>query len=774
MGTNTLTTRVDGLAIVVDWFNDIKSLLCVDFVPRAITGIPTDEAGSLGSSLYRWKDLYLSGACYVKGVDISQITSEPKDPHRIISGKALTSGKPDILAIGALLTATFQATATACVCMINSVQKTFSTDLTFTGLTAAPSSNNTCLINDPSLCGQAVTKTLGEWDGLPIVIDTIGSAITALNGTIAAFQTGTSVFLALVDTTNNKLWPIYRGFAGTARGTLSDNATITLLKLNTLLLKSDGIIKVSSIYYPESVTTAPGPGSAGKVYYERDTGKIAYDDGSTMSREYLVLGYVICDSTHSLYVECCDFDMNWRDNMNIRLSIKDTTTVTVKKNSFANVAGEYISFIKDVDATQAGNMEAGESIAANTVYYLYLSNSGTIYFSTKAPRACQYPKRGWYHPEQYYRCIGQVSTDTASFFTKLSGGVLTEDSAASAIKTGLITAEQQTIAGQKTFSDTVVVKNFNLASISQKSSGLLEWSGKFYEKYFSVLSIGVGAGPYGMAFAPTVNKIYVANSTDGTVTVLNPETNAVSATVTVGTLPGYCIYCPSNDRVYIQNQNSSNVTVLNPQTNAILATVTVGANQKQGCYAPTVDKIFIPNWGSDTISVIDCVNNTVVATVALTYSVYGSSYCPSSDRVYISYAAMGQVLVLNPTTYVVQNTITVGTQPADSCYCPTQDRIYISNSGSNNVSVIDCKNNTVIATIAVGTTPYAIAYDPGCDRIFVRNGGSSNISVINPSTNTLVTTLAVTGGNFCFHPRTNRLYISDNGSSGTVKLLNRF
>ena len=54
MGTNTLNTQVDGTAIESSHVNDYKTALTLDHVPRNSSGIPTTDAGSIGSSVYRW------------------------------------------------------------------------------------------------------------------------------------------------------------------------------------------------------------------------------------------------------------------------------------------------------------------------------------------------------------------------------------------------------------------------------------------------------------------------------------------------------------------------------------------------------------------------------------------------------------------------------------------------------------------------------------------------------------------------------------------------
>ena len=81
---------------------------------------------------------------------------------------------------------------------------------------------------------------------------------------------------------------------------------------------------------------------------------------------------------------------------------------------------------------------------------------------------------------------------------------------------------------------------------------------------FTIASLGtiaVGTGPFGVAYSPSNDRIYVANQTSNNVSVIN-STNTVVDTIAVGTGPVGVAYSPSNDRIYVANYNSSNVSIL--------------------------------------------------------------------------------------------------------------------------------------------------------------------------------------------------------------------
>lgn len=54
MGTNTLTSRSGGDVIPSSDHNELVEALSLDLVPRSASRVPTDIAGQLGTSAYRW------------------------------------------------------------------------------------------------------------------------------------------------------------------------------------------------------------------------------------------------------------------------------------------------------------------------------------------------------------------------------------------------------------------------------------------------------------------------------------------------------------------------------------------------------------------------------------------------------------------------------------------------------------------------------------------------------------------------------------------------
>jgi YVTN family beta-propeller protein len=98
-------------------------------------------------------------------------------------------------------------------------------------------------------------------------------------------------------------------------------------------------------------------------------------------------------------------------------------------------------------------------------------------------------------------------------------------------------------------------------------------------------------------------NVYVANGTDGTVSVIDTATNKVTATIKVGEAPSALAISPDGNRVYVANGGSNTVSVINTTTNTVTETIAVGIDP-EGVIAFGNGRIYVANAGSNTVSSI--------------------------------------------------------------------------------------------------------------------------------------------------------------------------
>lgn len=410
MSTNTLATYANGEIIDASHPNEITLALKGEFVGRNANGIPT-PGQSLGTLALPWGNMYATGLI-LNGlaVDTSQITSLP---NRVVSGatRPFSSFGDFIRANGAALEFDILGDTTELVMSINNTATTVDSDLNKTGITPAPSTNNTALVNDASVTSDLY---VGE-DNRDIIIDTVGSEISGKVGQLIALRTATGeIFRALVKDATT-LTDVFRGFyfdeTGTPikRGNLSNNDVLTLMQIGWVFVEDNGA--TVDVTYRTPVYSFDSPTSPQTGDYWFDISNQVWKRYSGVSFEVInriLIGEVVSDDTNTIASRCSDFSNQFREQNNLELEVFSGEIIQTKSTEFrVNVYGTEII----VDGTKTDwnittDLETGVIEANDTYYYLYISDQGERIISDQRPHDRK-DLKGKYHPYESWRFVGE-------------------------------------------------------------------------------------------------------------------------------------------------------------------------------------------------------------------------------------------------------------------------------------------------------------------------------------------------------------------------------
>ncbi|MGZ3810415.1 MAG: YVTN family beta-propeller repeat protein [Mucilaginibacter sp.] len=214
---------------------------------------------------------------------------------------------------------------------------------------------------------------------------------------------------------------------------------------------------------------------------------------------------------------------------------------------------------------------------------------------------------------------------------------------------------------------------------------------------------------------------------------VNTGGSTITATITATPVPAVF--------AYVANAGANTVSVIKTSTNAIVATIPVGTQPEGVCVSADGTRVYVSNTGSNSVSVINTATNAVVSSIPVGPGLYGITVSPDGSSVYVISGANSSVYVINTATNTVVANIQVGSVPLAVCVSPDGSKVYVSNHVSNSISVISTASNTVVATITVGYGPEGIVLSPDGSLLYVANMTSNTISVINTGTNTVTATI---------------------------------
>ena len=151
-------------------------------------------------------------------------------------------------------------------------------------------------------------------------------------------------------------------------------------------------------------------------------------------------------------------------------------------------------------------------------------------------------------------------------------------------------------------------------------------------------------GPTFSIVDPTLNRLYVVNTGDNTVSVFNSSSVSTGATppipllatVAVGTTPIGLTPLADGTKFYTANSGSNDVTVVSANSYSVLKTISLGTTTATPVYIasdPTASKVYVANQATSETTIIQTSNDTITLTIAAPTQVSGcTSLARSNSR----------------------------------------------------------------------------------------------------------------------------------------------
>jgi len=277
-------------------------------------------------------------------------------------------------------------------------------------------------------------------------------------------------------------------------------------------------------------------------------------------------------------------------------------------------------------------------------------------------------------------------------------------------------------------------------------------------------TINVGVWPRAILYDSIDGKIFVANYSSASVSVVNPANMTVTSTIPVDSYPTAMCWIPTSTKLYVLHtplKGSGTVTVLDAYTNAYITSINVGVKPLDIVWNSTRNKAYCINGDlTGSVSAIDCSSDEVVATIRFTSQYAGSGivYNPVSDHIYATNNKVGlpgRVTVINCENDEAVGSITVGNSAVELAVNPVSNKVYVSNRVSNSVSVINGATNQRIGNILTHQRPMPLLWVPP-NRLFIGQYWDSTVAFLGgdeltiPSQNHIA--VAGTPGTLCAAP----------------------
>lgn len=292
-------------------------------------------------------------------------------------------------------------------------------------------------------------------------------------------------------------------------------------------------------------------------------------------------------------------------------------------------------------------------------------------------------------------------------------------------------------------------------------------------------TVAVGDQPNAVAVDPAARTVYVVNSENDTMSVIDATTYTVRATVPVGDYPMSVAVDPGTHTVYVANAHDDTVSVIDGATQQVTATVPMGPDASPATVAvdPDTHTAYVATYHAGTVSAIDGSTHAVTTAEVGNRQLNGMATDPGTGTVYVS-SLWGKLLAIDGSTLTVTDTMDID-PPGEVLFHPlTVDpathTVYLTNTTDDTVSVIEGSTLAVTTTVDAGRFPNGAAVDPGTRTLYVLNSVDDAMSVIDGATNRVTETVKVGRwpAALAVDPGTHTVFVANNGDD-TVSVIER-
>jgi YVTN family beta-propeller protein len=240
----------------------------------------------------------------------------------------------------------------------------------------------------------------------------------------------------------------------------------------------------------------------------------------------------------------------------------------------------------------------------------------------------------------------------------------------------------------------------------------------------------------------TTPLLYVDNSTDNNISVINVVLQKVIATIPVGNLPH--AICPSGDgrKVYTTIESEYALKAIDTATNTVVATIPLPADPNECAVTKDGHYVVVPIRGNNTAMIYDTTTNQMVKTLPIK----GPHNCAtplggSNDYVYCEEQRGYDIARIDMKTMEIVDKIKVNGEARPFVITPDMKTLYVALSDLSGFAAVDVATQTISeyvlpptammpCTIEPGNTPtHGIALTPDLKKLWVTDvaGGGAYV-----------------------------------------------
>ncbi len=253
-------------------------------------------------------------------------------------------------------------------------------------------------------------------------------------------------------------------------------------------------------------------------------------------------------------------------------------------------------------------------------------------------------------------------------------------------------------------------------------------------------SIPAGLFPRQVVLSPDGQRAFACHQNDNTVIAIDTATNQrIGAPIAVIQSPVSIAITPDGSKAFVPSGTQPVMSVINPLTLQVIATVKLLGVANRAVASPDGKKLYVLHGPNHAVSVVSTDSLAVTKVLSAPSGPASMAIHPTLPRAWVSIPDRGVVRLFDTSRdeFAALETPT-GKFARDMAISPDGARLFVGNLQQNTVSVLDTLTLDIVADIPVRSGPQGLEMTPDGSSLLVANNFDNSVTIVDPFKNQIV------------------------------------
>lgn len=195
-------------------------------------------------------------------------------------------------------------------------------------------------------------------------------------------------------------------------------------------------------------------------------------------------------------------------------------------------------------------------------------------------------------------------------------------------------------------------------------------------------------------------------------------------------------------RIYVANSDDNRITVIDPSSNKVAGEIMVSPNPHGIVPSPDGSRFYVSSEGKDVLDVVDRKTSKIIRSIPIGVRPNNVAITADGRRVYVCIRGESWVDIVDTASLEKVKSVPVGKAPHNVYRSPDAKHMIATSMDENKLTFIDVRTETPDFAVPVGGIPRPVAIEEGPDqtirRLFVQLSNLHGFAVVDYSTKKVV------------------------------------